>query len=88
MNPFCDYCSEAVDDAHHTFFEYERWVEDRRALEAVIGKGMSPTTVVQTMLETKSSWDAIAIYIGKVLRSKKLEEMERERVMGGSDPSF
>ena len=88
VNPFCDYCSEAVDDAHHTFFECERWVEDRRALEAVIGKGMSPTTVVQTMLETKSSWDAIAIYIGKVLRSKKLEEMERERVMGGSDPSF
>ena len=88
VNPFCDYCSDLVDDAPHTFFECEHWVEDRRALEAEIEKSVSPTTVVQSMLGSKNSWDAIAIYLGKVLRTKRLLGTERERVMGCSEPSL
>ena len=73
MKPFYDYCSESVDDAHHTFFGYERWMEDRRALEAAIRKSVSPVIIVQTMLESENSWNAISIYISKNLSTKKLD---------------
>ena len=72
-SPFCIYGEkETLDDSEHTFFSCRRWAESRQRLEAEIGV-ISPTNVVQKMINSKESWNAVKHFVEHILRSKKFD---------------
>lgn len=79
-SPKCDYCEED-DNADHTFFQCDRWETERREMWSTLGEVCSPDNVVDVMLRSEVNWDAVAKYVGRVLRTKKKEEQERERTI-------
>ena len=68
-DPSCIYC-EAVDDAHHTFFECPHW-ERRRAQVAIALGEFLPDSVVGRMLQDQTSWDTVSHYVESLLREKR-----------------
>lgn len=72
-SPNCRYCGPYRDDASHTFFSCERWIEERTDLEADTGP-INPENVISKMLSSEESWEKIATYVETVSREKKREE--------------
>lgn len=66
----CWFCSEAIDDARHTLFQYSRWEEDRSALVADVGE-FDPDTITEKMLLSQHNWSRITAFITDVLKQKK-----------------
>ena len=52
IDPSSVYGYSDSDDAHHTFFECQRWVLERRGLELEIGP-MTPDNIIGVMLNSK-----------------------------------
>ena len=67
------YCPGISDDANHTFFECDRWLQRRRYLEVDIEK-LSSHIIVQVMLRSEENWNLVFCYMKGVLKSKKAEE--------------
>lgn len=78
-SPYCDYCSNEVDDAEHTFFKCTRWAAEKYVLEGEIGGIMMPDNIGTLMVNSQTNWDNIAHYVEKILKQKKIEEQLRER---------
>ncbi|XP_033212109.1 uncharacterized protein LOC117169713 [Belonocnema kinseyi] len=69
----CRYCGWYRDDASHTFFTCDRWVEERTILETDIGS-ISPDNIIHKMLSSQENWQKVAVYVETVSREKKREE--------------
>jgi hypothetical protein len=65
----CLFCPERDDDVHHTFFECERFIEERRLLNSAVGPVFADT-VVEVMLRGENEWREVFSYIHLVLRAK------------------
>lgn len=78
-NSVCIYGDSTVDDAYHTFFHCEKWKEKRQDLERKIGN-VTADNIVSKMLNNKGNWDNVASYIENILRLKKLEMDNRQRI--------
>lgn len=75
--PRCQHCEAEVDTAQHTLEECPSWDAQREVLTRTIGWDLSVSAVVDSMLESKENWDAVAAYCDQVLTIK--EEAERTR---------
>jgi hypothetical protein len=73
-SPECQYGDSNNDDALHTFFFCKRWEAEREELEAVVGP-ISPDTLVNIMLSSPRSWNAISALCKRVLRQKRIEQL-------------
>lgn len=59
-------------DAFHAFFECERWNEDRQELNLEVGR-WTPDNIVEMMLSGSEYWYGVALFVEKVLKTKKSE---------------
>lgn len=76
----CEHCdSGAADTADHTLRDCVAWSREREELEREIGEDLSLATVVQKIIKSKDSWDALANFARAVMRKKEEAERERER---------
>uniref|UniRef100_T1HTB1 Reverse transcriptase zinc-binding domain-containing protein n=1 Tax=Rhodnius prolixus TaxID=13249 RepID=T1HTB1_RHOPR len=66
----CPHCSGIRDDAHHTFFECERWGRIRRDLEERVGQWV-PERFQSIMLSGRAQWNAVAMFTRAVLTLKR-----------------
>lgn len=71
--PECTYCGQAWDDAEHTFFVCDRWIEPRQRLETLLGTTITPDNVTTLMTTTTDAWTNIASYVSSILRGKKAD---------------
>ncbi|CAB0001559.1 unnamed protein product, partial [Nesidiocoris tenuis] len=71
-SPMCLHCSDAQDDACHTFFVCERWAGWRRAVEDELGR-LQPETLVLKMIETDRNWKRVASFARAVLSEMRME---------------
>ena len=62
--------TERVRDAYHTFFDCDRWMAKKIALEAEVGN-ITPDNVVERMLQNEERWSAVARFVEDILRAKK-----------------
>ena len=72
-----DYCEHLEDSAEHTFFECDRWSQERRALKSALGCNCTPVNIGTLMVNSEANLDEKAAYVEKTLRAKKLEEKKR-----------
>ena len=73
-SPECKYCGAEYEDAEHTFFDCDRWAEERAKLKSEVGH-ITPGNVIDTMLQSEELWDRLAKYVEAILRQKKKEEI-------------
>lgn len=73
--PRCKYCGHERDDAEHTFFDCPRWDEERSRLEET-GR-LTPDNAIALMLTNVERWNAVALYVERVLRQKKGRQIPR-----------
>ena len=69
-------CGEEEDDGEHTIFACPVHKQDRRELTVQVGSLLSKDNTIATMLKSPDSWDRIASFIRKAIKTK--EEKERE----------
>ena len=69
-SPICIYDDKCIDDAEHTFFECERWKEERLILQQNVG-AVTVANIVDIMLRNPENWKHILMYVERVLRIKK-----------------
>lgn len=72
----CHHCGAEVDDAKHTLFECEAWLEERKEVSAALGT-FDPDTLVERMTTDAKRWETVIMFAEKVMRMK--EEHERAR---------
>ena len=72
-----DYCERLEDSAEHTFFECDRWSQERRALKSALGCNCTPVNIGVLMVNSEANLNETAAYVKKILRTKKLEEKNR-----------
>lgn len=60
-NEECIYCNYPIDDANHTFFQSNKWKEEREDVERTVGI-ITPDTIMNKMVEHQKNWDIIATY--------------------------
>ena len=80
-----DYCERIEDSAEHTFFECDRWSQERRALEVALGCNCTPDNIRSLMVHSEENWNEIAACVEKILRSKKLKGKKRTSARTTSD---
>lgn len=73
MSEECLYCPGEIDDACHTFFHCDKWVERRRKLSVEIGAQLYPGNIVETMLQKEDHWNRVAQYARTILLAKKAD---------------
>lgn len=73
-NPMCRYCPTSIDDAHHTFFQCDRWVTERTSAERAVGATLSPENITSLMISSERNWEAIMGFAEGVLKAKKRDE--------------
>lgn len=76
-SPRCYHCDSAEDDAQHTLEQCGAWAQQRRRLTEVLGEDLCLRTVVGSILESTTKWDAFFIFCETVMHEK--EKAERER---------
>lgn len=78
--PACHHCVDCSEDtAQHTLEECSAWAQQRCALVTALGvEDLSLPAVVRSMVESESSWDAVASYCEEVMFAKEAAERERE----------
>ena len=70
VSPECVFCPGKQDNAYHTFFDCDRCMTKKIALEAEIGE-ITPNNI-RKMLQNEKSWSAVAKYVEEILRTKNL----------------
>ena len=70
-SPECVFCPGERDDAYQTFFDCDRWMTKKIALETEIG-GITPDNIVERMLQNEKRWSAVARFVEDILRAKKI----------------
>ena len=75
-NSNCRLCGEEEDDGEHTIFACSAHEQDWRELAAQVGSLLSKDNIIATMLKSPDSWDRIASFIRRAIKTK--EEKERE----------
>lgn len=69
-SPTCIYEDKCIDDAEHTFFDCERWKEERLILQQNTGT-VTLANIVDIMLSNEENWKHVSVYVECVLRIKK-----------------
>ena len=81
----CHHCVDCREDtARHTLAECAAWEEPRRALISEVGSDLSLPAVVESMVGSEESWDAVVSFCETVVSQK--EAAEREREISSSNP--
>ena len=78
-NSNCRLCGEEEDDGKHTIFASPVHEQDRRQLTVQVGSLLSKDNIIATMLKSSDSWDRIASFIRKAIKTKKEKEREMRR---------
>ena len=63
----------------NTIFECPVHEQDRRELAAQVGTLLSKDNIIATMLKSPESWDRIASFIKRAIKTKEEEEREMRR---------
>ncbi|XP_045541871.1 uncharacterized protein LOC123723336 [Papilio machaon] len=74
----CHECGHAEDTAQHTLEFCGHWSDQRAALAAEIGRDLSLPAVVNAMVGSESSWNAVASFCEEVMALKEAAERWRE----------
>lgn len=77
--PECHHCECPEDTAHHTLAECSAWAVERAELVAVVGADLSLPTIVRSMVDSESAWDAVSMFAEVVMNAKEDAERWRER---------
>lgn len=75
-SPRCLYCEEQNDTPLHTIFECNRWDFERDQLQLQLGKVITTTNLVNTMLTGETEWNLIGRYINFIIRQKEEYEIQ------------
>lgn len=78
--PTCGYCGDTCDDARHTLYSCSSWRAQRENMMTKLGGNLNPGELVQEMLRSEDSWDAVAQFCEEVMRTKEAEERRQELV--------
>ena len=78
-NSNCRLCGEEEDDGEHTIFSCPVQEQDTRKLAAQVGTLLSKDNIIATMLKSPDSWDRIASFIKRVIKTKEEKEKEMRR---------
>ena len=82
-NSNCQLCEEEEDDGEHTIFACPVREQDRVKLAAQAGTLLSKDNIIATMLKLPDSWDMIASFIKRVIKTKEEKEREmKKRLIG------
>lgn len=76
--PQCHACGAAEDSAQHTLESCAAWSSQRRALTAMVGGNLSLSCVINAMLGSDRSWEAVVNFSEEVMSLKEAAERERE----------
>uniref|UniRef100_A0A2H1W776 SFRICE_033471 n=1 Tax=Spodoptera frugiperda TaxID=7108 RepID=A0A2H1W776_SPOFR len=75
----CHHCVHYEEDsAQHTLVECVAWYEQRRTLKSEVGEDLSPPIVVQKMIRSAESWDAVVSFCEDVMSQKEAAERDRQ----------
>ncbi|GBP37705.1 Retrovirus-related Pol polyprotein from type-1 retrotransposable element R1 [Eumeta japonica] len=75
--PECPSCPGIIENAEHVFFECPRFNSQRDLLESILHQKIQPETVIEVMLSSRASWNAISTFATEVLID--LRSIERKR---------
>ncbi|GBP20512.1 hypothetical protein EVAR_78889_1 [Eumeta japonica] len=75
--PECPSCPGVIENAEHVFFECPRFNSQRDLLESILHQKIQPDAVIEVMLSSIASWDAISTLATEVLID--LRSIERKR---------
>ena len=78
-NSNCRLCEEEEDDGKHAIFACTIHEQGRRKLAAQVGTLLSTDNIIATMLKSPNSWDRIASFIRRAIRTKEEKEREMRR---------
>ena len=83
-NSNCRLCGEEEDDGEHMIFAGPVYEQDRRELAAQVGSLLSKDNIIQerniaTMLKSPDSWDRIAFFVRRAIKTKVEKEREMRR---------
>ena len=70
-NSNCRLCSEQEDDVENPIFAYPVHEQDRRELAVQVGTLLSKNNIIATMLKSPESWDRIASFIKRAIKTKR-----------------
>lgn len=71
----CPYCGCEVDDAEHTFYHCQEWIEQRKVLQIEVGKKLTQENTVETMLEDEQKWCKVKEFIELIMKKKGEDEL-------------
>ncbi|KAL0812200.1 hypothetical protein ABMA28_009575 [Loxostege sticticalis] len=74
----CHHCGSDTDTAQHTLEECPAWAGQRVALTAAIGLDLSLPTVVKTIVDNDTGFDAFKTFCESVMLEKEMAERARE----------
>lgn len=66
----CDSCGALEEDAKHILFECAKWLEERQALNDMLGLTLSHENIINVMLRSANSWKLCENYINKILKER------------------
>ncbi|XP_066259135.1 uncharacterized protein [Euwallacea similis] len=69
----CWYCRRR-DDAEHTFFECDKWREQRMRVEKELERAITPDNVIRIMLDNDKNWGLVEGWIVGVIKRKERDE--------------
>lgn len=72
----CPYGDAEADTACHTFFECQRWQQQREELTQNIGY-VEPETLATVMLHSQTNWSSVENFARTILKKKHTETLDR-----------
>ena len=79
LDSICRLYGEEEDDGEYTIFACPIHGQDRRELRVEVGSLLSKDNRIATMLKSPDSWDRIASFIRKTIKTKEEKEREMRR---------
>jgi len=76
----CWYCGHPVDDDYHTLFVCDAWESRRARVNVLYATTITPSNLVNYMLQSEEFWAAGAAFINEVMRKKEEEERRRQKI--------
>jgi len=73
----CWYCGHPVDDAYHTLFVCDAWERRWSRVNVLLATTITPSNLVNYMLQSEEFWAVGAAFINEVMRKKEEEERRR-----------
>ena len=74
----CLFCETNVDDAEHALFHCDKWQEPRERLQQELGQRLTPSNMVDMMLESTGKWTAISDFVVGIMKRRELEFRRRQ----------